>query len=121
MSYSESEVKIVNRLTKIFDGIEIDFFLPKDVNDIIYVSTSLVIDIVYLKKEIKLENKIQKNGNMIKLFIDVFPLEKEKESDLMNVGTLNFIFKNAKNESIMEKKLIVQIFREKNFIFKNII
>ena len=123
MSYKESEVKIINHLTKILDGVEILFFLDKDINinDINEVCTSLTLDIVYLKKNINLENKIIKEDNTIKVVIDKFPLEKENDSDLMNIATLNFIFNDKNKKIIMEKKLVVQIFREKNDIFKNII
>ena len=123
MSYKESEVKIINHLTKIFDGIEIVFIPDKDVNinDIKEVITSITLDIVYLKKNIILENKIVKENNEIKVIIEKFPLEKENESDLMNIATLNFIFNDKNKKNIIEKKLIVQIFREKADIYKNII
>ena len=123
MSYKESEVKIINHLTKIFDGVEIIFIPDKDVNinDIKEVITSITLDIVYLKKNIILENKIVKENNEIKVIIEKFPLEKENESDLMNIATLNFIFNDKNKKNIMEKKLIVQIFREKADIYKNII
>ena len=39
----------------------------------------------------------------------------------MNIATLNFIFYDNNKKVLDEKKLIVQIFREKNDIFKNII
>ena len=123
MSYKESEVKIINHLTKIFDGVEIVFIPHKDVNinDIKEVITSITLDIVYLKKNIILENKIVKENNEIKVIIEKFPLEKENESDLMNIATLNFNFNDKNKKNIMEKKLIVQIFREKADIYKNII
>ena len=123
MSYKESEVKIVNHLTKIYDGVEIIFILDKDfdINNIQEVITSITLDVVYLKKNINLDNKIVKEGNQIKVVFDKFPLEKENESDLMNIATLNFVFNDKNKKPIMEKKLIVQIFREKTDIFKNII
>ena len=123
MSSKESEVKISNHLTKIFDGVEIVFIPDKDVNinDIKEVITSITLDIVYLKKNIILENKIVKENNEIKVIIEKFPLEKENESDLMNIATLNFNFNDKNKKNIMEKKLIVQIFREKADIYKNII
>ena len=123
MSYKESEVKIMNHLTKIYDGVEIIFIPDKDIdiNNIQEVITSITLDVVYLKKNIKLDNKIVKEGNSIKVFFDKFPLEKENESDLMNIATLNFVFNDKNKKPIMEKKLIVQIFREKTDIFKNII
>ena len=123
MSYKESEVKIVNHLTKIYDGVEIIFIPDKDIdiNNIQEVITSITLDVVYLKKNINLDNKIVKEGNQIKVVFDKFPLEKENESDLMNIATLNFVFNDKNKKPIMEKKLIVQIFREKIDIFKNII
>ena len=115
MSYKESEVKIVNHLTKIYDGVEIIFILDKDIdiNNIQEVITSITLDVVYLKKNINLDNKIVKEGNQIKVAFDKFPLEKENETDLMNIATLNFVFNDKNKKSLMEKKLIVQIFREK--------
>ena len=123
MSYKESEVKILNHLTKIYDGVEIIFIPDKDIdiNNIQEVITSITLDVVYLKKNINLDNKIVKESNQIKVVFDKFPLEKENESDLMNIATLNFVFNDKNKKSIMEKKLIVQIFREKTDIFKNII
>ena len=123
MSYKEEEVKIVNHLSKIFDGTEIIFYSDKDINinDIQEVKTSLTLDVVYLKKNICIENKFIKEDNFIKVVIDKFPLEKENESDLMNIATLNFIFNDKNKKVLMEKKLIVQIFREKTDIYKNII
>ena len=123
MSYKESEVKIVNHLSKIYDGTEIIFNLDKDINinDIKEVLTSLTLDVVYLKKNIILDNKIIKEDNSVKIIIEKFPLEKENDSDLMNIATLNFIFNDKNKKTIMEKKLIVQIFRERTDIYKNII
>ena len=123
MSYDESEVKIENRLTKIFDGIEIIFAFNKNINinDIQEVISSITLDIVYLKKMINLENKIEKEKDKIKVKIEKFSLEKENETDLMNIASLNFTFLDKNKNILDEKKLIVQIFRERNDIFKNII
>ena len=123
MSYDESEVKIENRLTKIFDGIEIIFTFNKNINinDIQEVISSITLDIVYLKKIINLENKIEKEEDKIKVKIEKFYLEKENETDLMNIASLNFTFLDKNKNVLDEKKLIVQIFRERNDIFKNII
>ena len=123
MSYKDSEVKIFNPLSKILDGVEIIFTPEKDINikDIEEVITSLTLDVVYLKKNINIENKMAKEDNSIKIIIEKFPLEKEDESVLMNVSTLNFTFNDKNKKTIMEKKLVVQIFKEKSDIFKNII
>ena len=123
MSYDESEVKIENHLTKIFDGIEIIFTFNKNINinDIQEVISSITLDIVYLKKIINLENKIEKEKDKIKVKIEKFSLEKENETDLMNIASLNFTFLDKNKNILDEKKLIVQIFRERNDIFKNII
>ena len=123
MSYDESEVKIENRLTKIFDGIEIIFTFNKNINinDIQEVISSITLDIVYLKKIINLENIIEKEKDKIKVKIEKFSLEKENETDLMNIASLNFTFLDKNKNILDEKKLIVQIFRERNDIFKNII
>ena len=123
MSYDESEVKIENKLTKIYDGVEIIFIFNKDINinDIQEVQSSITLDVVYLKKNITLENKIIKEDDKIKVKIDKFPLEKENDIDLMNIASLNFSFLDKNKKALNEKKLIVQIFRERNDIFKNII
>ena len=123
MSYEETEVKITNRLTKVFEGIEIIFYIDEttDINNIKEVESSITLDIVYLKKNIKLENKITKENNIIKVKIEKFPLEQENETSLMNVATLNFSFIDKNKNVVLERKLITQIFREKSDIFKNII
>ena len=123
MSYDESEVKIENRLTKIFDGIEIIFTFNKNINinDIQEVSSSITLDVVYKKKKIELQNTITKENEKIKVKIEKFSLEKENETDLMNIASLNFTFLDKNKNILDEKKLIVQIFRERNDIFKNII
>ena len=97
MSYKESEVKIVNHLTKIYDGVEIIFIPDKDIdiNNIQEVITSITLDVVYLKKNINLDNKIIKEGNKIKVVFEKFPLEKENESDSSESG---------KSEEEAEKK-----------------
>ena len=123
MSYDESEVKIENHLTKIYDGVEILFTFNKNINinDIQEVVTAIILDVVYKKKKIELENTIIKENDKIKVKIDKFPLEKEDDIDLMNIASLNFSFLDKNKKSLDEKKLIVQIFRERTDIFKNII
>ena len=123
MSYDESDVKIENKLTKIFDGVEILFIFNKDINinDIQEVQSSITLDVVYLKKNITLDNKIIKEDDKIRVKIDKFPLEKEDDIDLMSIASLNFTLLDKNKKSLDEKKLIVQIFRERTDIFKNII
>ena len=123
MSYDESEVKIENHLTKIYGGVEILFTFNKNINinDIQEVVTAIILDVVYKKKKIELENTIIKENDKIKVKIDKFPLEKEDDIDLMNIASLNFSFLDKNKKSLDEKKLIVQIFRERTDIFKNII
>ena len=116
MSYKESEVKILNHLTKIYDGVEIIFILDKDIdiNNIQEVITSITLDVVYLKKNINLDNKIVKESKQIKVVFDKFPLEKENESDLMNIATLNFVFNDKNKKPIMKKKINCSNFQRKN-------
>ena len=121
MSYSESEVNIENHLSKIYDGIEMIFNNIKNINEVNEVLSSITLDVVYLKKNINLENKIIKENDKIKIKIEKFPLEKENEIDLMNIASLNFSFLDKNKKSLDDKKFIVQIFRERNDIFKNII
>ena len=123
MSYNESEVKIENHLTKILDGVEILFTLNNNIkiDDIKEVISSIILDVVYKKKKINIENNIIKEDNKIRVKIDKFPLEKEDEIDLMNIASLNFDFVDDNKKILDEKRLIVQIFKEKSDIFKNII
>ena len=75
-----------------------------------------------IKKNIGIKNnKIEKEKDKIKVKIEKFSLEKENETDLMNIASLNFTFLDKNKNVLDEKKLIVQIFRERNDIFKNII
>ena len=110
MSYSESEVKIENRLTKIYEGVEIIFNNIKNINDIHEVISSITLDIVYLKKNINLENKIIKENDKIKIKIEKFPLEKENEIDLMNIASLNFSFLDKNKKSLDDKKLYYKLY-----------
>ena len=123
MSYNESEVKIENHLTKILDGVEILFTLNNNIkiDDIKEVISSIILDVVYKKKKINIENNIIKEDNKIRVKIDKFPLEKEDDIDLMNIASLNFDFVDDNKKILDEKRLIVQIFRERSDIFKNII
>ena len=123
MSYNESEVKIENHLTKILDGVEILFTLNNNIkiDDIKEVISSIILDVVYKKKKINIENNIIKEDNKIRVKIDKFPLEKEDDIDLMNIASLNFDFVDNNKKILDEKRLIVQIFRERSDIFKNII
>ena len=123
MSYNESEVKIENHLTKILDGVEIIFTINNNIkiDDIKEVISSIILDVVYKKKKINIENNIIKEDNKIRVKIDKFPLEKEDDIDLMNIASLNFDFVDNNKKILDEKRLIVQIFRERSDIFKNII
>ena len=123
MSYNESEVKIENHLTKILDGVEIIFTINNNIkiDDIKEVISSIILDVVYKKKKINIENNIIKEDNKIRVKIDKFPLEKEDDIDLMNIASLNFDFVDDNKKILDEKRLIVQIFRERSDIFKNII
>ena len=125
MSYSEEEVKISNKLTKIEEKVDFDFEIPNEYLNIkeIIVNVEIILDIVYLKEKIELKpNKIEIKNNRIFVNIDNFPLNNIDENKLMNIATLNFIFLNKENNlEIMKKILIVQIIKEKGIIYKNII
>ena len=125
MSYSEEEVKISNKLTKIEEKVDFDFKIPDEFLNIkeIIVNVEIILDIVFLKEKIELKpNKIEIKNNRIFVEIDNFPLKDIDENKLMNIATLNFIFLNKENKNeFMKKILIIQIIKEKGIIYKNII
>ena len=125
MSYSEEEVKITYKLTKLEEKVDFDFEIPKKFLNVkeIVVNVEIILDVVYLKEKIEIKpNKIEIKNNRIYVEIDHFPLKDIDENKLMNISTLNFVFLNKENKTeIMKKRIIIQIIKEKGIIYKNLI
>ena len=123
MSYPEEEVEINPKLSLLCDKVSFSFLIPKEYENInkINVEIKIILDIVYLKEEVKISSSnIEIKDKKILIEINSFPLEKINENLLINVGTINFSFKIEEKE-IMEKILILQIIKDKGLVYKNII
>ena len=123
MSYPEEEVEINPKLSLLCDKVSFSFLIPKEYENInkINVEIKIILDIVYLKEEVKISSSnIEIKDKKILIEINSFPLDKIDENKIINVATLNFIFK-VDTKEIMKKILIIQIVKEKNLIYKNII
>ncbi len=123
MSYPEEEVEINPKLSLLCDKVSFSFLIPKEYENInkINVEIKIILDIVYLKEEVKISSSnIEIKDKKILIEINSFPLDKIDENKIINVATLNFLFKTDTNE-IMKKILIIQIVKEKGLIYKNII
>ena len=123
MSYPEEEVEINPKLSQLYDKVSFSFLLPKEYESLnnINAEIKIILDIVYLKEEINIPSyKIEIKDKKIIIEINSFPLDKIDENKIINVATLNFLFKTDTKE-IMKKILIIQIVKEKGLIYKNII
>ena len=123
MSYPEEEVEINPKLSLLCDKVSFSFLIPKEYEKLnnINVEIKIILDIVYLKEEVKISfSKIEIKDKKILIEINSFPLDKIDENLLINVGTINFSFKIEEKE-IMEKILILQIIKDKGLVYKNII
>ena len=123
MSYPEEEVEINPKLSQLYDKVSFSFLLPKEYESLnnINVEIKIILDIVYLKEEVNISSyKIEIKDKKIIIEINSFPLDKIDENKIINVATLNFLFKTDTKE-IMKKILIIQIVKEKGLIYKNII
>ncbi len=123
MSYPEEEVEINPKLSLLCDKVSFSFLIPKEYENInkINVEIKIILDIVYLKEEVKISSSnIEIKDKKILIEINSFPLDKIDENLLINVGTINFSFKIEEKE-IMEKILILQIIKDKGLVYKNII
>ena len=127
MSYPEEIVKINPKLSDINDKVSFTF---KNANITqkfthIIIKPKIILDVVYLKKEIHLQEKniqINKDESSITIEIENFHLNDIEENNLMNISSLNFDFIAPEtNEKIDEKILILQIIKEKEKIKKYII
>ena len=123
MSYPQEEVEINPKLSQLSDKVSFSFLIPKEYESLnnINVEIKIILDIVYLKEEVNISSyKIEIKDKKILIEINSFPLDKIDENKIINVATLNFLFKTDTNE-IMKKILIIQIVKEKNLVYKNII
>ena len=123
MSYPKEDVEINPKLSLLCDKVSFSFLIPKEYENInkINVEIKIILDIVYLKEEVKISSSnIEIKDKKILIEINSFPLDKIDENLLINVGTINFSFKIEEKE-IMEKILILQIIKDKGLVYKNII
>ena len=123
MSYPQEEVEINPKLSQLSDKVSFSFLIPKEYESLnnINVEIKIILDIVYLKEEVNISSyKIEIKDKKILIEINSFPLDKIDENKIINVATLNFIFK-VDTKEIMKKILIIQIVKEKGLIYKNII
>jgi len=123
MSYPQEEVEINPKLSQLTDKVSFSFVIPKEYESLNYINVEIkiILDIVYLKEEVNISSyKIEIKDKKILIEINSFPLDKIDENKIINVATLNFIFK-VDTKEIMKKILIIQIVKEKNLIYKNII
>ena len=123
MSYPQEEVEINPKLSQLTDKVSFSFVIPKEYESLNNINSEIkiILDIVYLKEEVNISSyKIEIKDKKILIEINSFPLDKIDENKIINVATLNFIFK-VDTKEIMKKILIIQIVKEKNLIYKNII
>ena len=122
MSYPESIVAITNKLSLLKEKVDFSFNMT-DKSDITSVKIKIILDVVFLKREIFLcEKTLSKDSeNKVKLTIEVFKLESVEENNLFNISTLNFDFYNNEKQIIDSKTLIIQIIKDKGEVYKNII
>lgn len=123
MSYPKEDVEINPKLSLLCDKVSFSFLIPKEYESLnnINVEIKIILDIVYLKEEVKISfSKIEIKDKKILIEINSFPLDKIDENKLINIATINFSFK-IDNKEIMEKILIMQLIKEKGLVYKNII
>lgn len=122
MSYPESIVSITNKLSLLKEKVDFSFNMT-DKTDITSVKIKIILDVVFLKREIFLcEKTLSKdNENKVKLTIEDFKLENVEENNLFNISTLNFDFYNNEKQIVDSKTLIIQIIKDKGEVYKNII
>ena len=122
MSYPESIVAITNKLSLLKEKVDFSFNMT-DKSDITSVKIKIILDVVFLKREIFLcEKTLSKDSeNKVKLTIEDFKLESVEENNLFNISTLNFDFYNNEKQIVDSKTLIIQIIKDKGEVYKNII
>lgn len=122
MSYPESIVAITNKLSLLKEKVDFSFNMT-DKTDITSVKIKIILDVVFLKREIFLcEKTLSKDSeNKVKLTIEDFKLENVEENNLFNISTLNFDFYNNEKQIVDSKTLIIQIIKDKGEVYKNII
>lgn len=122
MSYPEEVVAISNKLSLLKDKVDFTFNFSDNIQ-INSVKIKIVLDVVFLKREIFLceKNLSKDKDNKVMITIEDFKLENVEENNLFNISTLNFEFMNAEKKIIDEKTLIIQIIKDKGEVYKNII
>ena len=127
MSYPESILTISPKLSELKQKVNFTFKNNNEFSsvDTVYVKVKIILDVVYLKKEINiLEQKVSKNNDKeIIIEINDFKLCDIDENNLFNISTLNFEFYNNGEcqQLLSEKKLILQVIKDKGEVLKNII
>ena len=127
MSYPESILTISPKLSELKQKVIFTFKNNNEFSsvDTVYVKIKIILDVVYLKKEINiLEQKVSKNNDKeIIIEINDFKLCDIDENNLFNISTLNFEFYNNGEcqQLLSEKKLILQVIKDKGEVLKNII
>ena len=127
MSYPESILTISPKLSELKQKVNFTFKNNNEFSsvDTVYVKVKIILDVVYLKKEINiLEQKISKNNDKERIIeINDFKLCDIEENNLFNISTLNFEFYNNGEcqQLLSEKKLILQVIKDKGEVLKNII
>ena len=127
MSYPESILTISPKLSELKQKVNFTFKNNNEFSsvDTVYVKVKIILDVAYLKKEINiLEQKVSKNNDKeIIIEINDFKLCDIDENNLFNISTLNFEFYNNGEcqQLLSEKKLILQVIKDKGEVLKNII
>ena len=83
MSYPEEEVEINPKLSLLCDKVSFSFLIPKEYENInkINVEIKIILDIVYLKEEVKISSSnIEIKDKKILIEINSFPLDKIDEN-----------------------------------------
>ena len=125
MSYPESVVQIIPALRPLKESVE--FKIKWETNEKAKpqkVKVFIILDLVYLKKEILLLDNTSINENKegwLIVNINDFKLNDIEENKLMNISSINFEFYNENNDIIDTKTVILQILKEKGEVFKNIL
>lgn len=125
MSYPESVVQIIPALSQLKESVEFKFkWETNEKAKPQKVKVFIILDVVYLKKEILLLDNTSINENKegwLIVNINDFKLNDIEENKLMNISSINFEFYNENNDIIDTKTVILQILKEKGEVFKNIL
>lgn len=107
--------------------IDISQYISKDIEEssqklIDSLEVYTILDLVYSKVKVnsKILSKDNFKENIYKISIDLNVCQYEKENPdlLLNVGSINIRFLNDEHD---EKVIVMQIVKERNIFYKNII